>query len=176
MPFSGKSEAVAIAKEQGLPVIRMGDMVWKEVKKQKLPLNSETVGRIAKEMREIYGKDYWARKTIEQVKQNDDSKLIVIDGIRNREEISRFRNDLSQQFVVIAITVSKDVRYQRALARGRVDDPDDIKKIEERDEREEGWGVREVIDSADIQIKNDEDLESFREKVNEILNRERLMQ
>ena len=34
MPFSGKSEAVRIAKDYKIPVIRMGDMIWEETKKQ----------------------------------------------------------------------------------------------------------------------------------------------
>ena len=68
MPFSGKSEAVRIAKEKNIPVIRMGDMVWDEVKKRGLELNDKNVGTIANEMRQKHGKDIWAKKTIERVK------------------------------------------------------------------------------------------------------------
>ena len=60
MPFSGKSEAVEIAKKLGIPVVRMGDMVWDEVKKQGLEINDGNVGFIANKMRESHGMDIWA--------------------------------------------------------------------------------------------------------------------
>ena len=34
MPASGKSEAVQLAKDKGIPVIRMGDLVWEETRRQ----------------------------------------------------------------------------------------------------------------------------------------------
>ncbi|HIG99167.1 MAG TPA: AAA family ATPase, partial [Thermoplasmata archaeon] len=34
MPASGKSEAVQLAKDKGIPVIRMGDLVWEETQRQ----------------------------------------------------------------------------------------------------------------------------------------------
>ena len=43
MPCSGKSEAVQIAKEMNIIVIRMGDMVWEEVKKRGLTLDEKVV-------------------------------------------------------------------------------------------------------------------------------------
>ena len=57
MPSSGKSEAVNIAKERNIPVIRMGDMVWEETKKQGLEINDKNVGMIADNMRKKYGMD-----------------------------------------------------------------------------------------------------------------------
>jgi len=167
-PFSGKSEAVEIAKQQDLPVIRMGDMVWDEVRNRNLPLNSETVGHIAQEMRKKFGTDYWAQKTIAKVKDFNDSPIIVIDGIRSGEEINRFRNELSNRFLLIAITATDEIRYKRAMARGRIDDSLDIKQIQERDKREEAWGLEEVIQNADIHIPNNEDLESFRKKIKQV--------
>ena len=52
MPASGKSVAVEIAKEKNIPVIRMGDAVWFETKKQGLLLNDKNVGKVANDMRE----------------------------------------------------------------------------------------------------------------------------
>ena len=68
MPFSGKSEAVKIAREMNIPVVRMGDMIWDEVKKQGLVLTDQNVGNIATQMRKEHGKDIWAIRTIEKIK------------------------------------------------------------------------------------------------------------
>ena len=98
MPFSGKSEAVKIAKKMGIQVIRMGDMVWDEVKKRGLDLTDENVGNIANEMRNKYGKDIWARRTIKKISQFSNIDKIVIDGIRNLEEINTFKKNHSDLF------------------------------------------------------------------------------
>ena len=71
-----------------IPVIRMGDMVWEEVKKRNLDLTSENVGKIAHELRIKEGDDIWAKRTIKRVLKKGVSHCLVIDGIRNIEEIS----------------------------------------------------------------------------------------
>jgi len=64
MPASGKSEAVQLAKDKGIPVIRMGDMVWEETKRQGKPLDDKNVGDVAHSMREKNGMDIWAKRTV----------------------------------------------------------------------------------------------------------------
>lgn len=169
MPFSGKSEAVHIVNELEIPVIRMGDLVWEEVKRQNLPLTDVNVGNIANSMRQKYGKDIWAKKTLEEIKKEINSRLIIIDGIRNLEEIKTFKMELGNNFTLIAIIASDEIRYMRGLSRNRADDTKDIDKMKERDLREINWGLKEVISSADIQIKNNGSIEEFRNNVKKIL-------
>ena len=168
MPFSGKSEAVTIAKKQNIPVIRMGDMIWEETKKRGLELNDENVGTIATIMRKEYGQDIWAQKTYEKIKTMNISGKIVIDGIRNIEEIDFFEKKLGKDFILIAVEVPDDLRYKRAMNRGRKDDSRDIEKIKERDKREIKWGLDKVIESADIKISNEHSIENFHKKIKEI--------
>ncbi|MHA2183005.1 MAG: AAA family ATPase, partial [Promethearchaeota archaeon] len=130
MPCSGKTEAVEIAKKRNIPVIRMGDMVWKEVENRGLPLDEKNVGSIADKMRKDFGKDVWAQRTLEKILSFDKLDLIVIDGIRNAEEIETFKKELGKDFVVIAIKSSDETRCKRFLQRGREDDSKDIKDFE----------------------------------------------
>ncbi len=169
MPFSGKSVAVSIAKEQNIPVIRMGDIVWEEVKKQGLPLNSRTVGKIANDMREQKGGGIWAKKTIEKITLSD-INVLVIDGVRNKEEVTLFKKELGDDFQLVAIKTSDKLRYERALQRNRIDDSLNIDEIKERDEREIGWGIKEIIDNADLVIINDNGLEEFQKKIIDIFH------
>jgi len=67
MPASGKSEAVQLAKEKGIPVVRMGDLVWEETKRQARPLDDHNVGNVAHTMRKTYGMDVWAKRTVEKI-------------------------------------------------------------------------------------------------------------
>ena len=69
MPGSGKSEAMEVAKARSIPVVRMGDMIWEEVERQGLPRDAKHVGDVANAMRASHGKDVWARRTVERVKE-----------------------------------------------------------------------------------------------------------
>lgn len=170
MPFSGKSEAVQIAKDSNIPVFRMGDAVWDEVKNRGLELNDKNVGMMADKMRKDRGMDIWARRTLDKIKSLDEANIVVIDGIRNMEEIDRFKKELGKDFVVIAIDASDETRYQRAISRSRQDDSKDLEKIKERDKRELRWGLDVVIASADTVISNEGNIDDFRNKIRKTLN------
>ena len=171
MPCSGKSEAVRIAKEMSIPVIRMGDMVWDEVTNRGLPLDEKHIGTIANQMREEFGKDIWAQRTLEKITSFEKSNYIVIDGIRNVEEIDTFKKELGKDFLVIAVTASDETRRKRFLARGREDDSSNVQDLEERDKRELGWGLGTVIASADIVVSNEGDIEELRNEIKKILDK-----
>lgn len=169
MPLSGKSEAVKLAEDQSIPVIRMGDFVWEETKHQGFELNDKNVGTIANSMREKYGMDIWAKRTTEKIKKIKKTNLLVIDGVRNKEEIDFFKKELGNDFVVIAIIASDDMRRQRAFSRKRIDDSATKHSFEERDKRELHWGLGGVIASADIIVSNEKDMKSFQQHVQKIL-------
>ena len=67
-------------------------------------------------------------------------------------------------------SASEKIRKKRILARGRKDDSKEIKDIEERDRRELGWGLGDVIKYADIRIVNEGNLEEFHEAIAEVFN------
>jgi dephospho-CoA kinase len=165
MPASGKSEAVQLAKDKGIPVIRMGDMVWEETKRQGKPLDDKNVGEIANSMREKHGMDIWAKRTVEKIRSLKQSPLLVIDGVRNVEEIEYFKKELGMDFLVIAIDAPDELRRKRAISRGRADDSKNLKDLEERDKREIRWGLQKVIANADIIISNNGSLEDFKKQV-----------
>ncbi len=171
MPCSGKSEAVQIAKNMKIIVFRMGDMVLEEVKNQNLPLDDKHVGAIANQMRIKFGKDIWAKKTLDKISKYKNLEYIVIDGIRNAEEIEAFKKNLGKNFVVIAIVASDELRQKRFLKRGREDDSKEIKDLIERDKRERNWGLDSVIASADIVISNQGSLEKLKSEITKIFNK-----
>jgi len=171
MPCSGKTEAVKVAKEMGIPVIRMGDMVWEEVKNRGLPLDNKNVGNVADQMRNEHGKDIWARRALTKIRILDKTDIIVIDGIRNVEEIDTFKKKLGKEFIVIVITASDETRRKRVLDRGRQDDSTNIEDLEERDKRELRWGLGAVIAAADVVISNEGSIDEFRDKIRKTLDK-----
>jgi len=169
MPWSGKSEAVAIAGTLGLPVVRMGDFVWEEVKRRDLLLNSENVGRTASEMRKEQGKEIWAKRTVDYIKSLGSISIVIIDGARNIEEIEFFQQVFKEDFLLVAIIASDPIRHRRAMARDRTDDSKNISDIRKRDEREVSWGIEKVISSADVVIENNNSLDKFCNQMKEFL-------
>lgn len=170
MPASGKSEAVQLAKDKGIPVVRMGDLVWEETKRQGKPLDDKNVGSVATSMRKKHSMDVWARRTVEKIHSLKKAPHLVIDGVRNLEEIEYFKKELGSDFFVVAIDAPDELRRKRAIARGRTDDSKDLKDLEERDKREISWGLQKVIADADIVIPNNGSLEEFRKQVLILLN------
>jgi dephospho-CoA kinase len=171
MPASGKSEAVQLAKDKGIPVVRMGDLVWEETKRQGKPLDDKHVGSVANDMRTQHGMDIWARRTVERIQALKKSSMVVIDGVRNMEEIDYFKQTLGPDFLVVAIDAPDEVRRKRAISRGRTDDSKDLKDLEERDKREIRWGLQKVIADADIVIQNNGALNAFRKRVATVIQR-----
>ena len=172
MPGSGKSEAMEVAKARGHPVVRMGDLIWEEVARQGLPRDAKHVGEVANAMRASHGKDVWARRTAERVRQvADGHRLILIDGIRSQEEVETLRREIGHDFILVAIHTDPDHRFERMVARGRADDSRDVDVLKARDEREMQWGIARTIALSDEMLVNDSTLDAFRGKVAALLDR-----
>lgn len=162
MPGAGKSEAVAVAKQQGIPVVRMGDLIWEEVERRGLPLEAPHVGNVATAVRDEEGPDVWALRTVERIRDaHAGRRVVVIDGVRSFHEVDVFRRELGSEFVLVAIHTDPHERHDRMTRRARDDDPDDEAGHAARDEREMEWGLARTIAMADEMVVNDETLEAF---------------
>ena len=166
MPGCGKEELVKIAQERGLAIVRMGDVVREEARRRGVKFSDETVGGMAHEERVKHGFGVWAGRTVPHVKQ----ETTVIDGIRGREELEVFRREFGDRLVVVAIHASPRTRYARIRERGRGDDIVSWEEFLRRDDRELGWGLGEVIATADRMIVNEGSLEEMRARCREVLD------
>lgn len=162
MPGSGKDEFAIVAREMGIEVVNMGDVVREFT--VDLGESISQSGEVASSQRKINGNDIWAVRTIKKIK----SKFAVIEGIRNTEEIARFRKDM-EIGLVVGISSGRDTRFKRLLKRGREDDPKTLEEFDTRENRELSWGIGNVLATADYYICNDLTIEVFRQKVREFL-------
>ena len=170
LPLSGKSTASSVAREMGIPVVVMGDVVREEVKRRGLPLTDENAGKVASELREKEGMDAIAKRCIPKIREAN-SDVVVVDGVRGIAEVERFRKVFGDDFVLISIECPLEIRFERAKKRQREDDRS-IKSVEElkrRDEREIAWGMLEAMNRASLTVENTTDIDDFREKIEEIL-------
>ncbi|WP_202318854.1 AAA family ATPase [Archaeoglobus neptunius] len=169
-PLSGKSTAAEVARDLGIPVVVMGDVVREEVMRRGLELTDGNLGRVASELRQTEGMDAIAKRCIPRIREAAGEKdVVVVDGIRGIAEIERFRKVFGDDFILIAIESPLEVRFERAKTRKRSDDVGRIEDLMERDRREESWGLKEAMEIADFTVENTGDYEDFIETVREIL-------
>ncbi|MHA1671807.1 MAG: AAA family ATPase [Promethearchaeota archaeon] len=165
LPGSGKSTAIETIAELGT-IIMMGDVVRNEARKNGILPTDENLGKIAKELRKNGGDEIVAEKCVELIKKSKKTP-IFIDGIRSMAEVHVFRK--YWEFPIIAIVADDQLRYQWISKRARIDDSNKKSDIEERDTREIGFGLKDVINSADYTIENNSNISDLQIKTKTLI-------
>jgi dephospho-CoA kinase len=166
---SGKTEVARAIARFRIPCVRMGDVVWKEVRRRGQKVTEANVAKVASELREKEGLGAIAKRCIPLIKaRGKGKKAVIVDGIRGVEEVKEFRRAFGENFHLIAVQASEQTRYSRVEARGRADDAITPKRFIEKDWREGKWGLNEAIALADFTILNEGTLEELQEKATEI--------
>ncbi len=169
MPGSGKSLVVDSALEMGYAVVVMGDVVRQETLKRGLELTPQNVGKVMLQLREEDGNYVIAKKCIPKIEERSSPKVLV-DGLRSLYEADIFKEYFTK-FSLVAVHASPETRFNRLFNRRRSDDPAEWKVFHERDMRELGVGLGNVIAMAQQVIVNDNSFEQVKAKVKESLMR-----
>jgi len=167
MPAAGKEEFQRVAAEEGYVIVRMGDVVREEARRRGLPITDASVGGMAHEERQEHGAAIWAQRTIPHVR----AERVCIDGLRSPAELHAFRKAFGSGLVVFAVVASPTTRWGRVQRRRRPDDATTWEEFLQRDARERGWGLEEVIAAADVRIVNEASLDDFYSTVRRELRR-----
>lgn len=167
LPGSGKGEFANVARELGVPVVTMGDVIRAECRRRGLD-PADHHGEIATALREEDGPLAIAERSIPLIREElEASPTVVVDGLRSAAELDRFRETFGEEFTLVAVEAPFEERAGRIDSRGR--DNTAQETLRDRDERELGFGMGEAIARADVRIDNDGTLEAFHERVTEIL-------
>lgn len=170
MPGSGKSIVASLASELGIPVYIMGDVVREEAKLRGLPMTSSNLSKVAKILREKYGDDIIARRTVEKVRASCmRNRVVLIDGVRSLYELNTLKE--LGEVLVIAVHASPKTRFERVRRRGREGDPRTWEEFHRRDLTELEFGIGSVIALADYMLVNEGSLGEFRKSAQRVLER-----
>jgi dephospho-CoA kinase len=161
LPGSGKTTAIEAVSDLG-KVITMGDVIRNELLKRNIEPSDDNLGEMAKKLRNEGGEEIIAEKCVKLIEKSGQSDVIFIDGIRSKAEVKIFKK--RWKFPLIAIELNQKLRYQRIIDRARVDDSRDLIDIKERDLREIGFGLEDVIKNSDYHIYNEGSIEELKEK------------
>ncbi len=162
---SGKTEVAKALAQFDVPCVRMGDVVWDELRRRGQEITEANVAKVANEFRARDGLGAIAKRCVPLIKARGKGKrAIVVDGIRGTAEVDEFRRAFGDGFHLVAVQASERVRYSRVASRGRADDVATLEKFGEKDRRELGWGLKGALAQADFTITNEGTLKEFRRK------------
>ncbi len=170
MPGAGKDAVREVFRELGYPIVTMGDEVRAEAERKGLPPTPENLGETMLRLRAEEGPTVLAKRCILKIEAQN-SRTVVVDGIRSPDEVAEFRKSYPSM-KVIAVHASPETRFKRLVRRSRSDDPDDRATFDDRDRRELGVGLGNVIASADVMVVNEGNKEAFKQRLRKILSRE----
>jgi len=170
LPGSGKGEAATQAEAFGIPVVTMGDVIRQACRDRGLD-PAEHHGEVAQALREENGPGAIAEESLPQIEDAlGDSDVVLVDGVRSGVEVDQFEAAFGDDFTLVSIEAPAELRKERLTERGR--DNLDGESLEERDERELGFGMGEAMERADVRIENTESLEAFQERIRDVIESE----
>ena len=172
LPGSGKGEFATVAREAGIPVVTMGDVIRQACRDRGLD-PADNHGDVAKALREEDGPAAIAEASLPHVRDHlaaEDTDTVVVDGLRSMVEVEAFTDEFGDGFAVVSIEAPFDLRAERLGERGRDETDTDLEALRERDERELGFGMGDVMKAADYQIDNTGTLAEFRTQARDLLD------
>ena len=173
-PGAGKSSACSVAESLNLPVVGMGDVVRERAR---VALGehatSSAIGEWATDHRAECGQAVFAEYTADRIEEHHrDEKAVIIDGLRTPGEVDVFE-DRFDDVTVVLVTAPFETRLDRLQTRGRDgEDAFTAEDLEERDAREEAWGLGALIEKGvhDDVVVNDGTVDEFEREIEAILN------
>ena len=167
MPGSGKAVFRRVFTKMGFPVVVMGDVIREEAKLRNLEPTPENLGTLMLNLRAADGPAAVAKRCVPKLEKATE-RIVGVDGIRSLPEVHEFKKHFPN-FLLVAIHASPKKRYQRLFRRRRSDDPQNWETFMERDMRELGVGMGDVIATADQMIVNEGTFAQLKTRIKKVL-------
>jgi dephospho-CoA kinase len=168
MPGSGKGLAAEAAKQLGLEVLVLGDVIREETERRGLEPTPKNVGKVMLQLRADEGPASVAKRLLPKVEAIQ-SSVVVVEGIRSLSELTELKSRF--EVVTVAVQSSPKTRFERLLSRNRSDDPKTWDVFHERDIRELEVGLGDVIALADILVINEGTMSELQSKFKDLISK-----
>ncbi len=164
---SGKGEAAAHLARLGFPVVSLSDVVREEAARRGLPAEREHLIAVGQQLRAAEGPGVLAERILARLGARG-----VVDSIRSPAEIAVLRR--REDFRLLGIDAPVELRWKRAMERGRAGDATDLESFRRQEALENtscptAQQVRRALAEADLLISNDGTLDQLRGKVEQAL-------
>ncbi|WP_254521985.1 AAA family ATPase [Natrinema caseinilyticum] len=170
LPGSGKGEAATVAREDGIPVVTMGDVVRQETADRGLD-PAKDHGTVAQALREENGPTAIAERSLPMIEDRlENHEAVLVDGIRSDVEVDVFETEFGDAFTLVSIEAPYEIRADRIDERGRdAGEADGGEGLAARDERERGFGMDDAMERSDVVVENTDSLEAFHDRIREVV-------
>jgi len=170
LPGSGKGEAAEVARAMDIPVVTMGDVVRQACRDRGLEPETHH-GDVAQQLREEDGETAIAERSLPTIRDHlSESDVVLVDGLRSPAEVDRFQTAFGDEFLLVSIEAPFELRADRLRSRGRELTDEDETELKKRERRELDFGMGDVMEMADVTLENTDDLETFHDRVRELLS------
>lgn len=164
---AGKGEAAAFFMSRGYGYRSLSDVIRDRLRAEGLEESRDNLIRTGNALRREGGPDVLARLVMADIRPPS-----VIDSVRNPMEIAHLRT--RPGFILLALDAPLGLRFERALARGRIESAATLaefarKEDEERGSRPEAQQLDACIALADAVVVNDGTLEDLHRKLEAFL-------
>ena len=172
LPGSGKTVVANALAKFDVPSVRMGDVVWGELKRRGQDITEAKVGELSNELRKREGMGAIAKRCVPLIESSGAGKrAIVVDGIRGVAEVDEFRKAFGKNFHLVGTWASQETRYRRIASRKRADDAITRESFTEKDLRELSWGLGDAIALSDFMILNEGNIEELRKRSEQLFKK-----
>lgn len=182
LPGSGKGTFIEILRQilaarlVQTTYYSLSDMVRSEARRQGLPIERPILRQVANELRQTEGSGVLSKMVLQQIEaDNVPAGLIIIDAIRNPEEVWLLRRQLKDNFVLVAVEAPLELLIERVMSRGRSDEVKEVmvqREVAQRmilgesgsNEPAHGHNIAQCIQMADWHIDNSQSLIALTEE------------
>ena len=171
LPSSGKDTvAEYLVEKKGFVHMNSSDMIRKDMQTSGMEPTRTNMQDFVVKRREERGAGYLAEEIADAIHSNT-----VASGFRNTAEIEILKKRFQKNFILIAVTVPIETRYQWAKARKRIGDDISFEKFQEEENRDRSNSnfheLDKVITMADVSITNDGTKEKLFAQVDAIIQK-----
>ncbi len=167
MSGSGKSFACEILENMGYQNVYFGGIIYDKMKEEKIEITPDSQKEFRENLRKKYGMGVVATLLLDKIEALSKKGDVVLDGLYSWDEYKILKEKFPN-LIMICIISDKNIRYDRVNK--RKDRPFNKAEIIKRDISEiENLAKGGPIAYADYYILNNEDKESYRKRLLEII-------
>jgi dephospho-CoA kinase len=164
---AGKGEIANYLQGKGFVYHSLSDVLRDYATKRGIEHTRENLIRLGNELRAEHGPAVLAKETIKKLTGKD-----IVDSIRNPAEVEELRKQ--KDFVLLGVDAPVELRFQRAMKRGRNECASTLEEFKENEKRENiknkiNQQLNECLRMADKVIINDGTLRELHRKIEDIL-------
>lgn len=168
---AGKGTIVEYLKQRGFQHYSARQFITEEIKRQQLPVNRDSMVKVANGLREEHGPSYIIRELYAQAEFAGGDG--VIESIRTSGEVEAMRQ--LPDFFLLAVDAKPEIRYARVKARGSETDHVSYQEFLDNEEREmhstdpNKQNLSACIAAADAIVLNNGSFEDLYKQVDQVL-------